>query len=144
MRRWIVISVALALLAFVAIVLPPTIPYLYRTGEENGPQDKGGYQAALASYAAVLKPGMTRQDVGSYLDAKKIGYTQMGGVDALGTPAVLVKIGEERPPLYCSENYIYVAFHFNPASGILNSRSRAVGVDTLKELTLFHYYGGCL
>jgi len=143
LNRWRILVPLLGILAILAIVAPGAIPHSYWVGAEK-PQDEGGYQAALASYAAVLKPGMTRTEVQDYLRAKKTKFTQMGGVDNLGTQTLLVKVGEERPSWNCSENYAYVAFHFNPGSGTGYRGYVENGADSLKEITVYHQLSGCL
>lgn len=89
----------------------------------------------------MLKPGTTRGKVEGYLGARNTPFNRKCCVDAerLSDRASwddLVKIGEEKPPWYCSENWVYIAFQFidhNPPSGISQT---ADDLDTLKSFTV--------
>jgi len=138
MRRWLVPVVLLVILALTVV------PFSCGTREEEKLQGEGGYQAALASYVRLLRPGMTRKEVEDYLEEKKVGFDRMGGVDGLGTDADVIKVGEERPPWFCSENYVYIALHFAARPGPRYGRSDKNEADTLKEITIYKRLSGCL
>jgi hypothetical protein len=75
------------------------------------------YHSVLSEYQGDLRPGMARKEVEDYLRSKKADFTQMCCVEPNDlakrhTWDDLVKIGEEEPPWFCGENYVYVAFQF--------------------------------
>lgn len=110
---------------------------------------EAAYEATLRSYDHMLKPGMTRKEVEDYLRGKNAPIEQMCCVEVerLSQRASwddLVKIGQEKPPWFCSENYVYIAFQFldhNPPTGIAQT---ADDLDTLKSVTIYRQLGGCL
>jgi hypothetical protein len=146
MKRW-------GLLILTLIILG-TILAGVRSLYENRARKKREllYQAALTSYSAALKPGMTRKDVEDYLRAKQIGFGQSCCVDfkAFSNPAHddwvyddLVRVGHEDAPWYCSEHNVYVAFQFN-SYGKHGTTADANSTDMLKAISLFHALERCL
>jgi hypothetical protein len=53
--------------------------------------------------------------------------------------ADLVKIGEESPPWYCSEEYVYVALEFASSEPLKQDDS-----DLLERIEIFQPDSGCL
>jgi len=110
---------------------------------------EAAYEATLRSYDQMLKPGRTRKEVEDYLRARNASIEHMCcvDVDRLSDRASwddLVKIGQEKPPWFCSENYVYIAFQFidhNPPTGLSQT---ADDLDTLKSVTIYRQLGGCL
>jgi hypothetical protein len=109
------------------------------------------YQAVLAQYAVELKPGMTREQVETYLHINGKGVRQMccvasfkGEYVSLDQAAYddLVRIATESAPWVCSENNVYIAFQFNPKSQSESSNTN--GSDILKRISVFHQLEGCL
>jgi len=105
------------------------------------------YKAALRSYSEVLRPGVTRNEVESYLRAENVRFGQMCCVDptdlSKGVYDDLTKIGQEDAPWFCSEMNIYVAFQFTGPD------RHAVGwtadaSDTLKSVTIYRRLESCL
>lgn len=107
------------------------------------------YQMTLRSYDRVLKPGTTRGKVEGYLGARNTSFQRMCCVDAarLSERASwddLVKIGQEKPPWFCSENYVYIAFQFIDREPPTESGKTADDFDTLKSVSIYRQLGGCL
>ena len=103
---------------------------------------EAAYQAKLLSYSDALKPGMTRKGVEAYLRAKGVVFQQLCCVDERTALADLVKIGKEKHPWYCEEHNVYVAFQF--AAVETHESWQAYDSDTLKRITIFHKFEGCL
>lgn len=128
------------------------------------------YQSLLHRYSEALKPGMTRKEVEGYLRTNDVhSYTEVlkpgmtrNEVEAFlrgdgvsffiffprwlaedHAYADLVKIGQEEHPWYCSEQDVYIAFHFI-ATEPLTANYRASDTDTLKNISIFYQLGGCL
>jgi hypothetical protein len=101
------------------------------------------YQSVLKEYSGVLKPGMSRHEAESYLQSKGLSFRQMCCVGRTRTAwADLVRIGEEKPPWYCNQYDIYVAFEFETAEprGTTDARDS----DRLVDVTLFPWLEECL
>jgi hypothetical protein len=103
---------------------------------------EAAYQAKLQSYSDVLKPGTTRENVEDYLRAKGVAFGQLCCIDERSASADLVKIGKEKRPWYCEENNAYVAFQF--AAVEPHKGWEAYDSDTLKSITIYHKFEGCL
>jgi hypothetical protein len=77
-----------------------------------------GYQSTLQRYSREVKLGSRRAEVESCLRSRNTAfswmYTAYGGRKK-SQYADLVKIGEESPPWFCSESYVYIAFEFSPS-----------------------------
>lgn len=106
------------------------------------------YETVLRSYTRDLSPGIKRKEVESYLQARDVHFLQMCCVDASESSRRhslddLAKIGGESAPWYCSEHNVYIAFQFTdhgqPEKGYI-----AEGSDTLKAITIYHWFEGCL
>jgi hypothetical protein len=108
------------------------------------------YQSELRSYSQALKPGTKRKEVEDYLRSKNPDFSQMCCVEPSDSAKRhtwddLVKIGEEEHPWFCSEHFVYVAFRFADHVQIENGYSfKDDDSDTLKTLSIFHQFGGCL
>jgi hypothetical protein len=103
----------------------------------------------LLSYTQALMPGMTRKEVEGYLQAKNVQFVQKPGVDPseVGGRSSwddLLKIGEEKAPWYCSENWVYVAFLFTDYKHLGVFEKKGDDLDILKAVTIYHDLGGCL
>ncbi len=102
------------------------------------------YQSVLMEYSGVLKPGMTRHDVESYLHSKGLSFQQMCCVGVRRSAwADLVRIGKEKAPWPCSQLNVYVALEFEMAEphGIIHD---ARDSDRLEDVKLFPQLQGCL
>ena len=141
MKHWRLLTVVLVAVAMSVIGVRHVL--------EKPAQQKRevAYQAALRPYSEVLRPGMTRNEVESYLRAENVRFGQMCCVDptdlSKGVYDDLTKIGQEDAPWFCSEMNIYVAFQFTGPD------RHAVGwtadaSDTLKSVTIYRRLEGCL
>jgi hypothetical protein len=109
------------------------------------------YQTILAKYTSELKPGMSREQVEQRIQSDGKWFGQMccvANIRGQYTSSVeagwddLVKIGEESPPWFCSENNVYIAFEFNPKSPGELSKTNAS--DILKRVSVFQQLEVCL
>jgi hypothetical protein len=109
------------------------------------------YQTILAKYTSELKPGMSREQVEQRIQSDGKWFGQMccvANIRGQYTSSVeagwddLVKIGEESPPWFCSENNVYIAFEFNPKSPGELSKTNAS--DILKRVSVFQRLEVCL
>jgi hypothetical protein len=100
------------------------------------------YQAKLQSYSDVLKPGMTRKNVEDYLRGKGVAFGQLCCIDEKSAFADLLYIGEEKHPWYCGKHNVFIAFQF--AAVEPHKGWEAYDSDTLKSITVFHKFEGCL
>jgi len=98
----------------VIVVLPVGVGYFVK--KQTRKRREAGYQSTLYSYSRVLKPSMTRKEVGDYLRAKRLEFRQMCCVDTKEFRKIpwgdSVKIGEQDAPWYCSSTDGYLAFQF--------------------------------
>ena len=113
-----------------------------------------GYQSALQRYSREIKLGSTRAEVENYLRSRNAAFTWMytayGGRKE-SQNADVVKVGEEAPPWFCSESYVYVAFEFSPSEipverqfDAVMQRIRGTASDVLERIELFQPDTGCL
>jgi hypothetical protein len=114
-----------------------------RQSERVAAQREAGYAAAVEAYARRMAPGLTREEVEHQLRAEGKEFFHMCcmGVNhnAFDT---LVKIGEESPPWYCSEHYVYVGFEF--VSNGTHDVPEARDADRLTTVRLFKHLTGCV
>src|SRR5262249_11780651 len=106
------------------------------------------YQSILREYSDSLKPGMTRAEVETYLQSRNHTLRQMCCVDlkvfGAGVWDDLVKIGAENVPWVCSENNVYLAFHFTGQRPQGHTGWDAQRTDRLTEVTVYHWLEGCM
>ena len=100
-------------------------------------------EAALRAYSQALKPGMTRGQVQDYLHSRGVNFFERCCFEPRGAFSVLVKVGQEDAPWYCSEWPDYVAFEFN-ATESSNSLAKPARSDVLKVVHLTSNGEGCL
>ena len=142
-KRWLV--VAALLLAMLAVAAGLQHELEARAQRKR----QAGYELALRSYQQVLKPGMTRKEVEGYIRARNAQLQQTCCVDPKETGVRsswddLVKIGEEKPPWYCSANNIYIAFQFVDHERRHDYEMRDDDSDTLRAVSLYQTSEGCL
>jgi hypothetical protein len=95
-----------------------------------------GYSSTLRSYSTALKPGISRQQVEDYLQAKSISVGQICCFNEHSTFSDAVTIGEEKVFLpLCSKEQVIVVFEF--AAGELHNSMTAYPSDVLKRLFLW-------
>jgi len=110
---------------------------------------QSNYELTLRSYQQVLKPGMTRKEVESYLHQRSGGFGQMCCVGARELAPRsswddLVKIGEEKAPWYCGANNVYIAFEFADHEQRHDYVIRDNDLDILRAITIYHQLEDCL
>jgi hypothetical protein len=119
----------------------------YFEPEKPGMRDREArYQAALSSYQAALKPGMTREIVEHYLKTKNTSFIETDCVDP-DAPfrcgrADLTRIGEEEASwaswVYKRQN-IYIAFQFTGEQRP-DSTWTSEPWDVLESITIFRRF----
>ena len=132
-KRWLIWSIAVIVVAIAAIAIRSHVGKRRR---------EVTYQSVLAKYSRDLKPGMTRSEVERYLRSRNLHFSQ--SFSSFGhrrerDETDLVKIGQEAPPWYCSEAYVYVAFEFSGTGELKMSDT-----DPLERIELNQPYEGCL
>jgi hypothetical protein len=135
---------ALLSLALLAVVLLCGVHYRQALREtEAAKAREASYQQALQPYVSRFKRDATRGQVEGYLREKGVKFSHaccMGvSHNAMDT---LVKIGEEPPPRFCSEQYVYIGFEF--VSDRVDLMPNAYDTDTLTVIRLFRLSEGCL
>jgi hypothetical protein len=133
-RLWLVVVI-------VAVVAAVAGSYAYRT--RRAAANRAAVQAAFLKYSQTLKPGVTRKAVRDYLTGQGIAFKERCCHEADGPYSVLVEVGKEDAPWYCSEWPDYVAFEFSTTQP-LDSRSKPSDSDVLKEVHLTSNGEGCL
>jgi hypothetical protein len=133
------------LLLVLVLVTGIVIAWRHHLEERAREKREAAYELARRTYADVLRPGMTRKQVEDYLRDKKIPFRQMCCVEGIKKHAWddLTKIGQEEVPWVCSENNVYVAFQFDDR-GEHKHPWDANDLDSLHEVTVFHWLEGCL
>jgi hypothetical protein len=95
-----------------------------------------GYSSTLRSYSTALKPGISRQEVEDYLQAKSISVGQICCFNEHGTFSDAVTIGEEKVFLpLCNKEQVIVVFEFAAREPHDSVQSHAS--DELKRLFLW-------
>src|SRR5207245_8485015 len=120
MKHWRLLTVVLVAVALSVIgvrhVLEKRAQQKHVLEKRAQQKREVAYKAALRSYSEVLRPGVTRNEVESYLRAENVRFGQMCCVDptdlSKGVYDELTEIGQEDAPWFCSEMNIYVAFQF--------------------------------
>jgi hypothetical protein len=147
MSRWLLAILAALLVVATALAISGHAKSVAKNKREIG------YQSALQRYSREVKLGSRRAEVENYLRSRNTAfgwmYTAYGGRKE-SQYADLVKIGEEVPPWFRSESYVYVAFEFSPSGmfGPLFDKPRfsieQTASDVLERIELFQPDSGCL
>jgi hypothetical protein len=132
-------------MVFVAVLSAAGIRHLQRAKARR--KREATYQAALRAYSHDLQRGLTRKEVEAYLRARNTDFRQEC-CTAAGYYADLIRVGEEDPPWYCSESYVYVAIEFTamePHSRPYGySSALAMDSDVLTRIEIDRPDTGCL
>lgn len=141
-RWWVVAALVLVLLAAAA-----GTQHEFEARAQRKRQ--AGYELALRSYQQALKPGMTRNEVESYLREQKDAFDQTCCVDPKESATRsswddIVKIGEEKPSSFCGANNVYIAFQFIDHERRQGYEIRDSDLDTLKAISIYYQSGPCL
>jgi hypothetical protein len=111
--------------------------------EQHARQERDvAYQSALKSYSRILQPGLTREYVENFLRKNGTAFGQVCCIGDSAAFADLVQIGSEKPPWWCSERTVYVAFRFVAAGS--HDRWQKNGSDVLDSITIYEQAGGCM
>ncbi len=137
MKRW------LLFIFFLTIVIVAVVAIRHAKLTRERREREARYQALLCNYSGTFAAGMTRKEVEDSLQAEKVSFYRIYGIDEKGAYADITKIGQESAPWYCSELNIYVAFQFVAAAQRLDSVSQSPE-DPLKEVTIFRHLENCL
>lgn len=144
-KRW---ARLILLLAFVALA---AISVHYGFKKRGQRRREIAYEAALVSLNQVLKPGMSRRQVESYLRMKNKPFQQtccttVSAIRSKHSWDDLVRVGQEDAPWFCSQNDVYIAFEFEGFPAVFeNSRFRGPDDnDRLQSIALYHRLEGCL
>ena len=106
---------------------------------------EAGYQATLGSYEGALQRGVTRKDAERYLGQHgKISVRRCCPVSHGDTWEDWIKIGEEPPPWYCGDHFVYIVLAFRRTDGRSPVAPDAHDTDVLSEITIFHAHEKCL
>jgi hypothetical protein len=119
--------------AFVVVLLSLWFAISRNRSRQAQAQRDAAYQVQLDRFQHDVRPGMHRAEVESYLDSKKVSYSQFNS--GLG-----VKIGEEpADEWYCNHWYVYVEFRFSHLRGQAEPLPR----DNLDNISI-QKIGSCL
>ena len=114
-RTKIILAVPIILISYLGINY-----YLWQ--QRVAAKERKTYDEQLASYAAFLKPGMTRADVERELRQRSIRFESYN-VDGTSTDDFVLLERFESPHLYCSFEDAMVRFEFDPGSSLLRKTS---------------------
>jgi hypothetical protein len=101
------------------------------------------YAIVVDDYSHRFLPGSTRKQIEDSLRQEGMDFFHSCCMGASHNASdTLVKIGEESPPWYCSEHYVYVGFEFvrDHKAGDAEARES----DPLTSVRLYKQLTGCL
>jgi hypothetical protein len=84
------------------------------------------YRAAIAPFQQDIPLGMTRAEVGKYLESRTVSY-HATRLDAASGDTYLIKIGEEPGNLICESWTVYIALEFNSEDKLRDIHIRKIG-----------------
>jgi hypothetical protein len=147
-RRRVLLRLSAVVLIVVGIILLKVEIRRVEARKARGRREIA-YLASLHAYQQALKLGMTRKEVENHLRAKKLPLRQMCCVEAAELTQRsplddLTKIGDEKPPWFCNENNVYIAFQFVDHQQKDGNLLKASDLDTLKSITIYRWLEGCL
>lgn len=99
--------------------------------------------SALVHYQQNVKPGLNRQEVKDYLRANGIQFGERCCSSPSRAFSIIVRVGEEEVPWFCSSWPDYVSFEFIPTKA-QGFTSEPLNSDMLKEVHLTRNGEGCL
>jgi hypothetical protein len=100
-------------------------------------QRQASYRAKVDVYRSILKPGITRQHVETYL--RQTGALYQRSCCEAGVFSDRTRIGHEAPGWVCRNWDVYVEFKFSGGDG----NEAAAPEDTLQQIDLLQN-GSCL
>ena len=125
----------IAVLTLVSAIAARSV-YRSRRADAN----RAAVEAAFRKFSLNLKPGATRKD---FLQAQGVAFMERCCYEPSSPFSVIVRVGEENAPWYCSEWPDYVAFEF------VTTEPHGLGMkpsdsDVLKIVHLTSNGEGCL
>ena len=100
-------------------------------------------EAALRRFSEIIPLGATRRQVKEILRAQGVSFGERCCFEHNGPFSILVQVGQEEKPWYCSEWSDYVAFEFSPIEAP-RRRFDILESDVLKLVHLTSNGEGCL
>jgi hypothetical protein len=100
-------------------------------------------ETALRQFSQSVRLGQTRKEIKDLLQAKAVRFTERCCFETNGPYSILVQVGQEEKPWYCSEWPDYVAFEFSSSQPSGLSMMPA-DTDVLKFVHLTSNGEGCL
>ena len=134
-RRWLWVAV-------VIVALSTAIAVRYIREKRRATANTVAVQAMLLKYSHDLKRGLSRKEVKDYLRTQGIDFRERCCDEPGGPFSVLVQVGEEDSPWYCSAWPDYVAFELATTEAY-NPRSEPPNSDVLKKVHLVSNGEGC-
>ena len=114
---------------------------LYRN--RRAARNRTAIEAALHRFSEMAPLGATRRHVKEILRTKGVSFSERCCFEPNGPSSILVQVGQEEKPWYCSEWPDYVAFEFSA----IEAPHRAFDIlesDVLKLIHLTSNGEGCL
>lgn len=132
MAKWLAISI------LVLVLLTGILITRRYQGEERARETREAeYELARRRYFAALRLGISRKEVEHYFREISVGTTSRSSDE------LLVKIGQEEPPWFCSDGDVYIAFQFDH-HGKNSAQWPPNDSDTLIAITVLHWSARCL
>ena len=143
MRRLLLRRSTWLTLALLLVAAPAACVFNRWSNERERQNRQTYYESVLRSYTETLKPGATRAQVETYLRNNNKQLVHMCCMNATHNAYdTLTKIGEERPPWYCSEHNIYIGFQFSTQG--VHEFPEAHDSDVLTHIQIYPWLTGCL
>jgi hypothetical protein len=98
------------IVAIIGVASAIAVRYVYK--KHRAAANTATAQAALLKYSQELRPGLSRNELEGYLREQGASFMQRCSYEERSAFAVLVKVGEEDVPWFCSEWPDYVVFEF--------------------------------
>jgi len=127
--------------AFLILLSAVTARSVYRS--RKAAANRVVIEGALRRFSQEVPLGTARREIKNLLRAQGVPFKESCCSGRNGPFSILVQVGQQDPPWYCSEWRDYVAFEFStttvnrPPTEILES-------DTLRLVQLTSYGEGCL
>ena len=126
-QRWVALFAVIAAIC----VLVPFARFARREAQ---------YVRSLNAFSNVLKPGMKRSEVETYLKSRNVEFSRMCCSGAkLNAMDDIVEVWHEKAGLICVERSVYVAFQFaavEPNDKWVADSDRLVGTNLFRSVCL--------
>lgn len=127
--------------AFLVVLSAIAVRSVYRS--RRAAANRIAIEAALRQFTEHVPIGATRREVKELLRAQGAAFDERCCFEPNGPYSILVLVGQEDAPWYCSELLDYVVFEFSTRE----ARGRPTDIlesDVLKLVHLISYGEGCL